>query len=54
MALIGFSSEKVSDQLLVLTKRILVITIVKDLLPCLELELRRWAKKRKSVQDKVR
>lgn len=45
MALIDFSSEEVSDQLLILTKRILVITVMKDSLSYLELELRRWAKR---------
>lgn len=45
MALIDFSSEEVSDQFLVLTKTILVITVVKDSLSYLALELRRWAKR---------
>ena len=45
MALIDFSSEVVSYQHLVLTKRILVITVMKDSLSYLELEVRRWAKR---------
>lgn len=45
MALIDFSSEEVSDQFLILTRTILVITVVKDSLSYLALELRRWAKR---------
>lgn len=45
MALIDFSSEEVSYQPLVLTKRILVITVMKDSQSYLELELMRWAKR---------
>lgn len=45
VALNGFSSEKALDQLVVLTTGIVVITAVKDSLPCMELELRKWAKR---------
>ena len=45
MVLIGIISEKVSEQLLVLTKRTLDIAKVGDLLPYLEGELRRQAKR---------